>query len=103
MIFHPSGPNFFLSRMTAWKKQIPNISLRHVTPIAVNGEQKYGRRRRRRRRMRKCRSLFVSPAHSYFTLTMVFKEWSLHIGECSPQVGPDTYIIGKNIQVTLLP
>ena len=25
LIFHPSGPNFFLSRITAWKKQIPKI------------------------------------------------------------------------------
>ena len=34
-MFQPSGPNFFLSWMIAWKKQIPNTSLRHVTPRTV--------------------------------------------------------------------
>lgn len=33
-MFHPRGPNFFRSWMTAWKKQIPKTSRLHVTPRA---------------------------------------------------------------------
>ena len=40
LIFQPRGPNFFLSWMMAWKKQIPNTSLRHVTPRTVTQRQK---------------------------------------------------------------
>lgn len=32
LMFQPRGPNFFLSWIMAWKKQIPNTSFRHVTP-----------------------------------------------------------------------
>ena len=34
-MFQPRGPNFFLSWIMAWKKQIPNTSFRHVTPRTV--------------------------------------------------------------------
>ena len=40
LIFQPRGPNFFLSWMMAWKKHIPNTSLRHVTPRTVTQRQK---------------------------------------------------------------
>ena len=38
LIFQPRGPNFFLSRMTPWKKHRPNISFLQTTPIAGNKE-----------------------------------------------------------------
>ena len=40
LIFQPRGPNFFLSWIMAWKKHIPNTSLRHVTPRTVTQRQK---------------------------------------------------------------
>lgn len=34
-MFHPRGPNFFLSWIVAWKKQRPKVILRHLIPRTV--------------------------------------------------------------------
>jgi len=39
-MFQPSAPNFVLYWMMARKKQIPNTSLRHVTPRTVDKKVK---------------------------------------------------------------